>query len=92
MKLQWEKPEELALLEQQPQQKPLIQQPQAQPHVLPSAQQVRQAQQIQLQAQLQTQLRHQQQLQHPTLSSSVSAFNMYIYIFPKLLVISFLNM
>ncbi|XP_062174448.1 flowering time control protein FCA isoform X2 [Alnus glutinosa] len=72
----WEKPEELTLLEQQPQQKPLIQQPQAQSHVLPSAQQVRQTQQMQLQAQLQTQLRHQQQLQQlqqPTLSSSYQA-------------------
>jgi len=73
----WEKPEELMLLEQQPQQKPLIQQPQAQSHVHPSAQQVRQTQQVQLHAQLQTQLRHQQQLQQqlqqPTLSSSYQA-------------------
>jgi hypothetical protein len=73
------------LLEQQPQQKPLIQQPQAQSHVLPSAQQVRQTQQMQLQAQLQTQLRHQQQLQQlqqPILSSSVSAFN-FNFFFPQ---------
>ncbi|KAG6726258.1 hypothetical protein I3842_02G072200 [Carya illinoinensis] len=71
----WEKPEELALLEQKHHQKPQVQQPQSQsiPHV-PSAQQVRQTQQLQMQAQLQTQLhQQQQQLQQPTLSSLVVA-------------------
>ncbi|KAF5452233.1 hypothetical protein F2P56_027258 [Juglans regia] len=73
----WEKPEELALLEQKHHQKPQVQQPQAQsiPHV-PSAQQVRQTQQLQMQAQLQTQLhqqQQQQQLQQPTLSSLYQA-------------------
>ncbi|KAK1592305.1 hypothetical protein Q3G72_022802 [Acer saccharum] len=56
----WEKPEELALFEQQKQQqKPPVQQPQTQSHpqVLP-AQQAPQTQQM-----LQTQLRHQQQQQ-----------------------------
>ncbi|KAG6726266.1 hypothetical protein I3842_02G072200 [Carya illinoinensis] len=71
----WEKPEELALLEQKHHQKPQVQQPQSQsiPHV-PSAQQVRQTQQLQMQAQLQTQLhQQQQQLQQPTLSSLYQA-------------------
>ncbi|XP_057992907.1 flowering time control protein FCA [Hevea brasiliensis] len=70
---QWEKPEELTLFEQAPQQQQLQQKsPIQQPQVLP-AQQVPQAQQLQLQAQFQTQFRHQQQLQQPSFPSLFAA-------------------
>ncbi|KAJ4846733.1 hypothetical protein Tsubulata_041560, partial [Turnera subulata] len=68
----WEKPEELALFEQQHlQQKPSVQQShiQANPQVL-STQQPLQAQQMQVHAQLQTQFRPHQQPQQPSFSSS----------------------
>ncbi|XP_059632819.1 flowering time control protein FCA isoform X2 [Cornus florida] len=73
----WEKPEELALFEQQRQPKPSIQQPQTQSHPQGlSIHQVPQAQ-VQLQNQLQTQLqmqpRHPQQLQQTSLSSPYQA-------------------
>lgn len=84
MGLQWEKPEELTLLEQQQQQqKSSVQQSQAQSHTqVLSTQQIPQAQQVQLQtqlqahlqAQLQSQLRQHQQMQQPPVSSSVGVF------------------
>lgn len=72
--LQWEKPEELTLHEQQKQQqRPSVQQSQtqSQPSILP-AQQVPQIQQVQPQSHLQGQVLHQQQIQQPSLSSLVS--------------------
>ncbi|KAG8480833.1 hypothetical protein CXB51_025294 [Gossypium anomalum] len=60
--VEWEKPEELTLFEQQQQQqqKPPVQQPQTQLHAAQQA-----SQNAQLQTQLQTQIRHPHQLQQP---------------------------
>ncbi|KAL7178324.1 hypothetical protein ACSBR2_031472 [Camellia fascicularis] len=68
----WEKPEELALFEQQ--QKQSVQQPQTQSHPQRiSTQQVPQTQQFQLQTQVQTQAHHPQQLQQSSLPSLYQA-------------------
>lgn len=71
MDMQWEKPEELTLFEQQ-QQKQSVQLPQSQAHPqLLSTQQAPQTQQVQLQVQLQTQLRNQPSLQQSFFPSQV---------------------
>ncbi|XP_022138515.1 flowering time control protein FCA isoform X2 [Momordica charantia] len=71
----WERPEELAAIEQQQKPQPPVLQPHNQPHhQLLSAQQLSQTPQAQIQAQFQTQMPHPQPLQQPSFPSQEGAY------------------